>query len=254
MEYTVGKLAEMAGVSTRTLRHYDTCGLLPPRRNSANGYRVYGQAEVDRLQQILFYRALGFSLEEIGSVLASPDYSPLAALSGHLTALRNRRGQLDALIRNVENSIATMKGEKTMDDHEKFEGFKQKLVDDNERLYGAEVRAKYGEGAIDRSNAKLKGMSKEQYFETERLTQELNDTLKAAFEEGDASGVLAQQACQLHRDWLCLWWDDGTYSKEAHLAIGQMYVDDPRFTAYYDKIAPGLAVFLRDALRVYCAG
>jgi hypothetical protein len=143
-----------------------------------------------------------------------------------------------------------MKGETTMSDSEKFEGFKQNLIDENEKKYGEEVRAKYGSEVVDRSNAKVKGMTKEQYAEVERLSQEVNDTLKAAFEQGDPSGVLAQKACELHNNWLCYFWDG--YSKEAHLNVTQMYVDDPRFTEYYDKIAPGCAVFLRDAVKVYC--
>jgi DNA-binding transcriptional MerR regulator len=252
MEYTVSGLAKIAGVTARTLRHYDECGLLPSRRNRANGYRVYGPEEVDRLQQILFYRELGIGLDEIARILSAPDFRPLAALEGHLSSLSERRKQLDVLIRNVKKSIQSMKGEMIMNDNEKFEGFKQKLIDDNERQYGAEVRAKYGDDAIDRSNAKVKGMSKERYAEAERLTQTLNDALKAAFEQGDPAGELAQQACRLHKDWLCTWWEDGMYSKEMHLAIGKMYVDDPRFTAYYDKIAPGLAAFLYDALQIFC--
>jgi DNA-binding transcriptional MerR regulator len=253
MEYTVNMLAKMAGVSTRTLRYYDECGLLPARRNSSNGYRIYGQEDVDRLQQIMFYRELGVTLDEIARILTEPNFEPLVALDSHLTALQAKREQLDTLIRNVENSIRAMKGEMTMQDSEKFEGFKQKLIDENEQQYGEEIRAKYGDETIDRSNANLKGMSKEKYAESERLRQELENTLKIACEQGDPANELAQKACGLHKDWLIFWWGDNVaYSQEAHLAMGQMYVDDPRFTAYYDKIAPGLAAFLLDALKIYC--
>jgi hypothetical protein len=137
-----------------------------------------------------------------------------------------------------------------MTDEEKFDGFKQKLIDDNEKQYGEEIRAKYGDDTVGRSNAKLKGATKEQYAEMERLTAELNDTLKAAFEQGDPASELAQKACELHKRWLCFYWD--SYSKEAHLGVSQIYVDDPRFAAHYDKIAPGCAVFLRDAVKVFC--
>lgn len=250
MEYTINKLAKLAGVTTRTLRFYDECGLLPPRRISSNGYRVYGQTEIDRLQQILFYRELGVELAEIGRILSEKDFDGGAALRNHLDALKAKRERLDTLITNVEKSIRAMKGEIEMSDAEKFEGFKQKLIDDNERQYGDEIRANYGNEAIDRSNAKVKGMTKEQYAEVERLSQELNDTLKAAFEQGDPQSELAGKACELHKRWLCFYWD--SYSKEAHLGVTQMYVDGPRFTAYYDKIAPGCAVFLRDAVRIFC--
>ncbi|MDR1550585.1 MAG: MerR family transcriptional regulator [Hungatella sp.] len=250
MEYTINKLAKLAGVSTRTLRYYDELGLLSPARVSSNGYRIYGQKEIDRLQQILFYRELGVSLEEIRNILASKDFDGLLALESHLSALLARREQLNLLVANVEKTIKTMKGEMIMSDQEKFEGFLQKLVDNNERQYGEEARAKYGDEPIDRSNTKVLNMSKEQYIELEELTEDLNKTLKAAFEQGDPAGELAQKACELHKKWLCFYWND--YSKEAHKGVTQMYVDDPRFTAYYDKIAPGCAVFLRDAVEIYC--
>jgi len=171
-------------------------------------------------------------------------------LEGHLLALCAKRKQLDLLIANVEKTINAAKGETTMSDQEKFEGFIQKLVDDNERQYGEEVRAKYGDDAVSRSNAKVKGISKEHYAQVEKLSAELNETLKAAFEQGDPTSDLARKACELHKKWLLFFWDH--YSKEAHIGLTQMYVDDPRFTAYYDKIAVGCAAFLRDAVLNYC--
>ena len=250
MEYTINKLAKLAGVSTRTLRWYDTCGLLKPCRISTNGYRIYGQAQVDRLQQILFYRELGVALSQIGEILSAEDFDGLAALQGHYAELCDRRGRLESLIQNVEKSIRAIKGEIEMKDNEKFEGFKQRLIDENERLYGDEIREKYSEEAVNRSNAKVKGMTQAQYAEVERLSQALNETLKEAFAQGDPAGALAQKACALHKKWLSFYWED--YSKQAHMGLAQMYVDDPRFTAYYDQIAPGCAVFLRDAVGIFC--
>lgn len=250
MEYTINKLAKLAGVSTRTLRYYDELGLLTPIRMSSNGYRIYGQNEVNMLQQILFYRELGVPLDEVKKILSKKDFSSMTALQNHLTALQTRRTQLDLLIANVEKTIKAEKGESIMSDKEKFEGFIQKLVDDNEQQYGDEIRAKYGDEVIDRSNAKVKGMTKEQYAEIEKLSIEVNEALKSAFEQGDPASEIAQKACELHKKWLCYFWDH--YSKEAHIGVTQMYVDDPRFTAYYDKIAEGCAVFLRDAVLIYC--
>ena len=250
MEYTINKLAKMVGVSTRTLRWYDERGLLKPRRISVNGYRVYGQAEVNRLQQILFYRELGVELSEIGRILSAKDYDEITALQNHRAALCAKRDQLSLLIANVEKSIKARKGEITMSDKEKFEGFKQKLIEENEEKYGGEIRAKYGNKTVDRSNEKIKGMTKEQYDEMEKLSLEVNETLKSAFEQGDPASELAQKACELHKRWLDYFWDN--YTKQAHLAVTQMYVDDPRFSEYYDKIAPGCAVFLRDAVLIYC--
>ena len=250
MEYTINKLAKLAGISTRTLRYYDECGLLIPVRSSSNGYRIYGKKEVDRLQHILFYRELGVPLEEIGNILSHKEFDGMEALRGHLLALHAKRNQLDLLIQNVEKTIASMKGETIMNDKEKFAGFAEKLVQDNESKYGAEIRAKYGDEAVEKSNAKVKGMTEAQYKEVEKLSEELNSALKQAFEQGDPTSELAQKVCKLHKDWLCYFWDD--YSKEAHIGIAEMYVNDLRFTAYYDKIASGCTVFLRDALFEFC--
>lgn len=224
MEYTISKLAEMAGVSTRTLRYYDDCGLLPSRRNSTNDYRLYGQEEVQRLQQILFYRELGCSLEEIKQILAAPGFVPQLALTKHLVALKEKRRQLDQLIENVKKSIKAMKGEITMSDREKFEGFKERLIEDNEGRYGKEIRARHGDRVIDGANAKLRGMTVEQYEKSVLLSGELNETLKTALAQGDPAGPLAQKACALHRDWLKFYWDPGTYSKEAHRELARGYV------------------------------
>ena len=250
MEYTINKLAKLAGLSTRTLRWYDECGLLKPERIQENGYRIYGQAELDRLQQILFYRELGVALSEIGRILESEDFDIQRAMEAHIQALYLKKEQLDRLITNAEKSIRTMRGETTMSDHEKFEGFKQKLIADNEKQYGDEIRATYGDETIDSSNTKLGNMTQAQYDEAQRLEREIGEALKAAMKQGDPAGELAQKACQLHREWLCHYWD--SYSPEAHRGLARMYVDDPRFAAYYDKIAPGCAVFLRDAIEIYC--
>lgn len=252
MEYSINKLARLAGISTRTLRYYDEMGLLTPKRISGNGYRVYGQKEVDLLQQILFYRELGMQLDEIKKIIWAKDYDGRAALKSHLQALRAKKEQIELLIANVEKTIAAAKGETTMSDKEKFEGFKKKMIEENEKKYGEEIREKYGDAAIDASNAKLMGLTAEQYEHAQELSAEINASLKTAFEQGDPGGELAQKVCALHKEWLCYFWT--SYSQEAHLGLAQMYVDDPRFRAYYDAIAPGCAVFLRDALAVYCAG
>mgnify|MGYP000530430913 CR=1 FL=1 len=249
MEYTVQKLAKLAGISSRTLRYYDEIGILKPARISSSGYRIYGKAEVDLLQQILFYRELGVSLDEIKKIISSPSFNASNALKEHRKQLLAKREQLDLLIANVDKTIAAMEGRINMSDKEKFEGFKQKLIDDNEKKYGKEIREKYGNEVIDKSNKKVKEMTCEQYAEAERLSEEILSTLKEAMKTGDPAGELAQKAADLHRQWLCLYWD--SYSKEAHAGLAQMYVCDERFTAYYDKVQPGAAAFLRDAILIY---
>lgn len=249
MEYTINKLARLAGVTTRTLRYYDQCGLLVPARVS-NGYRIYGQAEIDRLQQILFYRELDLPLEEIGKILSAADFDTETALRGHLTALAAKRRRLDLLIDNVEATLRERKGVIKMSDQEKFNGFINNLVEENEQKYGAEIREKYGREAVEQSNAKVRGMTGEQYETMERLKGEYQEALREAFAAGDPASEKAMRACDLHRQWLCCCWAE--YSKEAHLGVTQMYVDDSRFGEYYDKIAPGCAAFLRDAAVIYC--
>lgn len=249
MEYTVQKLGRLAGVSTRTLRYYDEIGILKPARINSSGYRIYSKAEVDRLQQILFYRELGVSLESIKNIVTAPSFDGAKALREHHEKLLEKRAQLDLLIENVEKTIALTEGRIVMSDKEKFEGFKQKLIDDNEKKYGREIREKYGDEAVEKSNKKLKGMTEQQYEEVTRLSNEIMETLHAAFKTGDPAGELAQKAADLHRQWLSYYWDG--YTKEAHAGLAQMYVDDKRFTAHYDKDQPGIAEFLRDAILIY---
>lgn len=249
MEYTVQKLASLAGISTRALRYYDEIGILKPARISSSGYRIYGQAEVDRLQQILFYRELGISLESIKEIVTAPSFNGAIALREHRERLLEKREQLDKLIANVEKTIAVTEGRIKMSDKEKFEGFKQKMIDDNEKKYGKEIREKYGKDAVEKSNAKVMNMTQEDYDRATSLANEITETLALAFATGDPAGELAQKAADLHKQWLTLYWDQ--YSKEAHAGLAQMYVDDPRFTAYYDKEQPGTAEFLRDAIMIY---
>jgi len=249
VEYTVQKLARLAGISPRTLRYYDEIGLLKPARMTGSGYRIYGEEQVNRLQQILFYRELGCSLEMINEIMQSPNFDELTALRQHRAQLIDRRKQLDALIRNVEMTIASREGRITMSDSQKFEGFKKQLVEDNERQYGKEIREKYGDDTVDQANRKLLNMTEEQYEEMQRVEAEFKKTLAAAHETGDPAGELAQKAAELHRKWLSFNWPN--YSKEAHLGLVQMYVDDERFAHFFAGQQPGAIEFLRDAVRVY---
>lgn len=249
MEYTVQKLGKIAGVSARTLRYYDEIGLLRPARINSSGYRIYGQKEVDLLQHILFYRELGVGLEDIKKIVTSDSFDELKALKEHHAKLTARKERLERLIENVERTIKAREGMVIMSDKEKFEGFKQSLIDENEKAYGKEIREKYGSKTVEKSNAKLKSMTPEQFEEAERLNAELAEALKSAIKTGDAASEPARKAAELHKKWLSYYWD--SYSSEAHAGVARLYVDDERFTAYYDKIAPGAAKFLRDAVLIY---
>jgi DNA-binding transcriptional MerR regulator len=249
MEYTIQKLASLAGVSTRTLRYYDEIGILKPARINSSGYRIYGQAEVNLLQQILFYRELGVGLDSIKDIVTAPTFDGAKALREHREKLLEKKEQLDLLIANVDKTIALTEGRITMSNKEKFEGFKKKMIEDNEKNYGKEIREKYGKDTVEASNAKVMNMTQEQYEEVTALSEQIHTTLAEAFKTGDPAGELAQKAAHLHKQWLTYYWKE--YSKEAHAGLAQMYVDDERFTAYYDKEQPGTAVFLRDAIHIY---
>jgi DNA-binding transcriptional MerR regulator len=249
MEYTIQKLASLAGVSTRTLRYYDEIGILKPARINSSGYRIYGQEEVNTLQQILFYRELGVGLDSIKEIVTAPSFDGAKALREHREKLLEKKERLDLLIANVDKTIALTEGRITMSNKEKFEGFKKKMVEENEKKYGKEIREEYGKESVEASNAKVMNMTEEQYQEVTSLGEQLHNTLAEAFKTGDPAGELAQKAAHLHKQWLTYYWKE--YSKEAHAGLAQMYVDDERFTSYYDKEKPGTAVFLRDAIHIY---
>lgn len=253
MEYTIHQLAQLSGVTVRTLRYYDQIGLLCPARNSSNSYRVYGPSEVDLLQQILFYRELGIALKDIQQILYAPDYDKEKALSSHLKALLQKKQKIELLIQNVTKTISTWKGETDMSDHEKFQGFQKQRIEQNEAAYGKELRERYGDPAIDASNQKFQGMDKAQWETAEALRTQYEALLKEALQQGDPAGETAQKACDLHRRWLCMFWKDGTYTKKAHQGIAQMYLSDERFKNYYEQLSPGCAQFFCDAINLYCA-
>lgn len=248
MEYTVKALAELAGVTPRTLRWYDRKGLLKPRRAAESGYRLYGPEEVDRLQAILFYRELGLGLEAVREILDAPGFDRVAALQSHLAELEARRRRLDALILTVENTIDEAKGGTPMSDREKFEAFKRRAVEANEERYGREVREKYGDGAIEGSNAKFLSMTEEEYGEWKALEAEILSALAAAVRaREDPAGAEGRRVAELHRRWLAYTWTACT--PQAHRGLAELYTADERFTAYYDREVPGCAEFLRQAVR-----
>lgn len=249
MEYTVKKLAKLSGVTARTLRYYDEIGILKPARINSSGYRIYGSREVDRLQQILFYRELGLGLDDIKKIILSPCFDEVQALKYHHEKLLDEKARLERLISNVEKTIAQKEGRVDMSDREKFEGFKKNLVNENESKYGAEIRSKYGDKTVDESNRKMMNMTKEQYDEFTKLGEKINELLKKACESGDPAGELAQEVADLHRQWLCFTWPE--YTREAHAGLAKMYVHDERFKKYYDEICPGAAEFLKEAILIY---
>lgn len=249
MEYTVKQLSDLAGVSGRTLRYYDQIDLLKPAWTNQAGYRIYGRAEVDRLQQILFYRELGIDLETIKELLESPEFDEKRALRRHHDQLLEKRKQLDLLLQNVEQTLASLEGGRPMTDQEKFAGFKEKLIRDNEKKYGKEIREKFGAETIDASNKKLMGLSQAEFSEAQEVATEIINSLVTAVGKEDPNGPTGKRIYELHRKWLSFYWKE--YSKAAHAGLAEMYLADERFTAYYDQHKEGAAKFLRDAIVAY---
>lgn len=251
MEYTIQELADMVGISSRTLRYYDEIGLLYPKGYTQAGYRLYGPEEVDRLQEILFYRELDVSLEVIRELLSMPAHDRLKTLKSHREALLQKRERLDLLIGNVTKTIESEKGMRTMTDQEKFEGLKERIIRENEETYGQEIHKKYGDEKVEDSRKKFQGLSEEQYRKMNALTEELLILLEKAVREGEnPAGALGEKIASMHREWLSYTWP--SYSRKAHQGLVEMYVQDERFRAYYDRRIPGCAKFLRDAVKNHC--
>lgn len=171
------------------------------------------------------------------------------ALKSHYDNLQQKRAHLDKIIATVEKTIANKKGEIFMKDNEKFEGFKEKALNDNEQKYGEDIRKKYGDTVIDKSNKKFMGMSEEDYNAFTKLEEEINNLLPKAYKTGYPASGLAQELAAKHQAWLMYTWPN--YSKEAHAGLAEMYVADESFTAYYDEHVKGGTKFLRDAIMVY---
>ena len=247
MEYTIQELSRLSGVTTRALRWYDKIGFLKPSHRSEGNYRCYGPPEVDRIQDILYYRALGVELARIGALLDDPSFDRLAALRSHLAALEEERERIQGLIDSVRETIFTQERNEIMSDEKKFEAFKRRCVEENERLYGAEIRAEYGSGQVDASHAKIMGLSLEQHVEWERLGKEILEKLFVAVSSGASpEGEEGKEITALHLRWLAVTGDE--YDVRHHRGLAELYVQDKRFTAYYDRELPGCAKFLRDAI------
>ena len=218
MEYTIRELADLSGVTTRTLRWYDQIGLLKPGRVAENGYRYYGPAQVDRLQDILYYRALGVE-----------------------------QARLDGLIRSVQKTIFSLERKELMNDQEKFEALKQRAVAWHEETYGREAREKYGDREVDAAQDTVRGLTQEQYREWTGLGDEIQRRLEAAVQcQTPPDSLEGREITQLHRRWLTL--TGNTYDPAKHMGLAQLYIQDERFTAYYDRTVPGCARFLCDAV------
>lgn len=247
MEYSIQELSHLSGVTTRTLRWYDHIGLLKPSRVAESGYRYYGSYEVDRLQDILFYRALGVELARIKECLDDPSFNRLAALQSHLTALEAKRSRLDALIQSVRDTIRCEERNDIMSDERKFEALKQQILTQHEQVYGKEAREKYGDDMVDAAQGAIRDLTVEQYQEWTKMGQEIQARLESAVQAGlSPESEAGQEVAVLHRRWLTV--TGNPYDPAKHRGLAALYVEDPRFTAYYDKTVSGCARFLCEAV------
>ncbi len=247
MAYSASQLAQLSGVSVRTLHYYEELGILHPSRCD-NNYRSYGADDVDRLQQALLYRQTGMPLSRIAELLDDPSFDRAGALRDHLAALRRERDTIDALIESVKRMIASEEGEEDMSDKERFAALKQAAIEENERAYGAEARELWGDEIVDASNERALGMTEQEWHSTKDLEQAILEQLAIAAATGNVRGPEARRLAEMHRAWLCRQWPEGAYSPAAHAGLAEMYVSDERFAAYYEKAVPGGAAFLRDAI------
>ena len=250
MSYSIGELAKLAGISTRTLRHYDAIDLLKPAFVEENGYRVYSEDEVKMLQQIMFYREFGITLEEIHAMVNSSEFDRLKALETHYQHLKSEKDRISQLMDTVENTIKIYKEDLTMSKKE-FEGFKKQQIKANEEKYGEEIREKYGDDVIDSSNKKFGNLTQEQYEHIEKLNEEISEALVNAVPEGKPESAEGQRVAELHKEWLIMVWPDDLYSEEAHIGLAQMYTQDERFKKYYEDITEGAADYLYEAIKVF---
>lgn len=248
MEYRIQQLAKLAGVSTRTLRYYDEIGLLSPSRVSESGYRYYRDAEVNLLQQILFYRERKLSLDVIAQILHQPDFNVEQALKEHLEALSAEQTRLSALIQTVQQTLAHLKGEFPMNDQQKFEAFKQETIQRQENQYGAEARQKYGNAAVDTAKQCFLALSEADYQAYQGVENTLFSRLEEAVRNGRApQSEAGKEILLLHRKWLSFTWK--SYSPQAHCGLAAVYQADERFRDYYDRNIPGCTEFLCAAVQ-----
>ena len=235
----IARVARLSGVSSRTLRHYDQLGLLSPAWTGADGRRHYGRAELLRLQHILVLRELGTPLDRIGVIVDADDPAvTVAQLRDHLVGLTAERDRYARLARTVASTIDSIEKGTTMTNEQLFEGFEHKR-------YEPEARERWGDEAVDSSNAKWESLGKEgqqRHLDTHR---EVVEALGAAIRVGFApDSDEVQEIVAQHYAWVSLFW---TPTAETYRGLTQMYVDDERFRRNYDEVAPGAAALLRDA-------
>jgi DNA-binding transcriptional MerR regulator len=241
--YTVKYLSRIAGVTVRTLHHYDQIGLLRPTEVGGNRYRYYGDEALYRLQQVLFYRELGLPLKEIKHIMGRRDFDVLSALQTHRSALQAQAGRLDRLISTIDKTIDHLKAKVTMNPHSLFDGFSE----EEQVKYAKEAAQTWDAETVRASNRKWKSYStaEQQRILAEGKTLYADLTAHASNPPNskEVQAIVARWHAHLQHFW--------SPSDSQLLGLADLYNGDSRFLAKYEQIAPGLADFMREAVKVY---
>jgi DNA-binding transcriptional MerR regulator len=243
VSYSVGQVADLAGVTIRTLHHYDEIGLLSPSGRSAAGYRIYEEADLERLQRILFYRELGFSLEEIATIVDDPRTDVVGHLRRQRELLTERIKRLRAMVATIDYEMeAEMMGIQ-LTPEERFEVFGDFRPED----YAEEAEQRWSDTeAYWQSQRRVATYTKEDWQRIKAEEEEVRANLAAAFAAGltpDSEEAMA--AAEAHRQHISHWFYECSY--DTHRGLTDLYVNDERFRAHYDALASGLAQFIREA-------
>ncbi|ARP70858.1 MerR family transcriptional regulator [Streptomyces pluripotens] len=251
MSYSVGQVAGFAGVTVRTLHHYDEIGLLVPGERTYAGHRRYNDADLDRLQQILFYRELGFPLDEVAVLLDDLETGrgdPSAHLRRQHELLTARIEKLQKMAAAVEHAMEARKMGINLTPEERFEVFGDQ--DPFNEEYAEEAEQRWGDTeAWTESQRRTTRYSKEDWKRIKAESDAWNERYVALVAAGEPAGSeAATDLAEEHRQHISRWFYECPY--EMHRCLGEMYVSDERFTAYYDAMRPGLAEHLRDAILI----
>jgi DNA-binding transcriptional MerR regulator len=242
--YTVGQVARIAHVSVRTLHHYDELGVLHPFHRSEAGYRLYTSADLERLQEVLFYEEIGFGLDEIRELMAGPVHDRGSVLREQRDKLAARALRLEAMLSLIERTLASLEGRTEMTDEELFEVF----GDFDPSEHEDEARERWGDGDAYRESARrTRDYTKEDWQLYKRESDAIVEDLAALMDQAvPPEDVRATEAAERHRMQIDRWFYP--CSREMHVELGRMYVGDPRFATTYDKVRPGMAQYLCDAI------
>jgi len=243
-EYLVGDVARLSHVSVRALHHYDAIGLLTPSARSPAGYRLYSGADLRRLQQILFYRELGFALEEIAEILADPAAGTDDHLRRQHRLLRERRARDAALLGAIEREMEARKMGMSLTPEEQFEIFgTDKLAE-----YAEEAEQRWGDTeAWKQSQRRTAAYTKEDWIAIKAEADASIAGFAEAIRAGEpANGTVAMDLAEAHREHISRWFYDCGY--DMHRGLAELYISDPRYMAEYDKIEPGFSGYVHDAM------